>query len=235
MGIKSFYFLLVLVIFILAVGWEGRSYPVYGNFDNNAYGHGANHSGPYNPSGAGLLSGNGSATGKHTGEPAAGTVGTADTKNPQGQYPNGSDNNAGYECDRNQGIGQTNPAHSGCQEIAFVLSPTPTPAPTQTPTPGPTATTTPTESGPTPTSTPSSGGSSTSSSSSNSSGSSSASSQTPSGSVLGVSTLANTGGFLNSLGQSLQLVGAVLALTGLLGAYIYRQRRTFIHAFPHVQ
>ena len=31
-----------------------------------------------------------------------------------GQYPNGSDPNAGYECDRNQGVGQTNPAHTGC-------------------------------------------------------------------------------------------------------------------------
>ena len=28
--------------------------------------------------------------------------------------PNGSDHNAGYECDRNHGIGRSNPAHTGC-------------------------------------------------------------------------------------------------------------------------
>lgn len=47
--------------------------------------------------------------------PCAGCVGAADNKNPRGQMPNGSDPNNGYECDGNQGIGQTNPAHSGCQ------------------------------------------------------------------------------------------------------------------------
>ena len=66
--------------------------------------------GNYCPSGVGNPSGNGNAT--H--QPAAGTVGNADSKNPPGQAPDGSDSNNGYECDGNQGIGQTNPAHTGC-------------------------------------------------------------------------------------------------------------------------
>jgi LPXTG-motif cell wall-anchored protein len=41
-------------------------------------------------------------------------VGKADNKNPKGQMPNGSDHNNGYECDGNNGIGKTNPAHTGC-------------------------------------------------------------------------------------------------------------------------
>ncbi|HEY4401026.1 MAG TPA: hypothetical protein VGO38_03240, partial [Acidimicrobiia bacterium] len=48
------------------------------------------------------------------GQPCAGCVGKADNKNPPGQFPNGTDPNAGYECDSNNGIGQTNPAHTGC-------------------------------------------------------------------------------------------------------------------------
>src|SRR5947209_15087442 len=71
--------------------------------------------GPYCSTRHGLPSGNGNqATGGHTGEPCAGCVGKADNKNPKGQMPNGSDNNAGYECDRNHGVGRTNPAHTGC-------------------------------------------------------------------------------------------------------------------------
>jgi len=66
--------------------------------------------GAYCPSGVGAPSGNGNATN----QPAAGTVGKADAKNPPGQAPDGSDNNKGYECDLNQGVGKTNPAHSGC-------------------------------------------------------------------------------------------------------------------------
>jgi LPXTG-motif cell wall-anchored protein len=42
-------------------------------------------------------------------------VGKADNKNPKGQMPGPSDKNAGYECDRNNGIGKTNPAHTGCK------------------------------------------------------------------------------------------------------------------------
>src|SRR5436190_1332309 len=57
---------------------------------------------------------NGNGGGKATGKPCAGCVGKADNKNPKGQMPNGSDANAGYECDRNHGIGRTNPAHTGC-------------------------------------------------------------------------------------------------------------------------
>ncbi|HET9861459.1 MAG TPA: hypothetical protein VFQ19_16905 [Nocardioidaceae bacterium] len=57
---------------------------------------------------------NGNGEGKATGKPCAGCVGKADNKNPKGQMPNGSDHNAGYECDTNNGIGKTNPAHTGC-------------------------------------------------------------------------------------------------------------------------
>ena len=48
--------------------------------------------------------------------PANGSVGNADSKNPPGQAPNGTDSNKGYECDQNKGIGDKggNPAHTGC-------------------------------------------------------------------------------------------------------------------------
>lgn len=82
------------------------------NADNT--GHGANTSGPYTSTRNGSPSGNGSGSGLATGEPCAGCVGKADNKNPNGQMPNASDPNAGYECDRNHGIAQTNPAHTGC-------------------------------------------------------------------------------------------------------------------------
>lgn len=49
-----------------------------------------------------------------TGKPCAGCVGKADNKNPQGQFPNASDANNGYECDGNQGIAKGNPAHTSC-------------------------------------------------------------------------------------------------------------------------
>jgi LPXTG-motif cell wall-anchored protein len=64
----------------------------------------------------GAKSGNGNGNGKSVGKPCAGCVGKADNKNPSGQYKNGSDHNAGYECDRNHGIGRTNPAHTGCKD-----------------------------------------------------------------------------------------------------------------------
>jgi hypothetical protein len=82
---------------------------------NSDTGHGANHSGPYDNTCDGSPSGNGNGNGKATGKPCAGCVGNADDKNPKGQMPNGSDHNAGYECDRNHGIGRTNPAHTGCR------------------------------------------------------------------------------------------------------------------------
>lgn len=62
----------------------------------------------------GSSSKNGRGDGQATGKPCAGCVGKADNKNPPGQAPDGSDSNAGYECDANQGIGQSNPAHTGC-------------------------------------------------------------------------------------------------------------------------
>jgi hypothetical protein len=73
----------------------------------------------------GSPSGNGNGNGNANGKPCAGCVGNADNKNPQGQAPDGSDSNNGYECDGNNGVGKTNPAHSGC-------TPTPTPTPTYT-------------------------------------------------------------------------------------------------------
>jgi len=83
---------------------------------NSDTGNGANTSpGPYtntcNPEHA---SGNGNDVGLAVGKRDAGTVGNADDKQPQGQFPGGSDNNNGYECDGNNGIAQENPAHTGC-------------------------------------------------------------------------------------------------------------------------
>lgn len=70
--------------------------------------------GAYCPSNVGDPSGNGNGNGNATGRPGAGTVGNADSKNPPGQAPDGTDGNNGYECDGNNGIGKTNPAHTGC-------------------------------------------------------------------------------------------------------------------------
>lgn len=78
-------------------------------------GEGANtFPGPYSSTRDGSPSLNGNGDGLSVGQPCAGCVGKADNKNPPGQFPNGSDPNAGYECDRNNGIGKTNPAHTGC-------------------------------------------------------------------------------------------------------------------------
>ncbi|MCA1696035.1 MAG: hypothetical protein LC749_15650, partial [Actinobacteria bacterium] len=93
---------------------------------------GANQPGPYDPSGVGAPSGNGSDD-NNGNRPCAGCVGNADNQNPPGQLPGGGDPNAGYECDTNQGVGQTNPAHSGCGP-----TPTPPPPPTVSPPPPPT-------------------------------------------------------------------------------------------------
>jgi hypothetical protein len=81
-------------------------------------GHGANVHGPYDSTRDGSPSGNGNGNGNAVGKPCAGCVGKADNKNPPGQMPNGTDPNAGYECDRNHGIGRTNPAHTGCTATA---------------------------------------------------------------------------------------------------------------------
>ena len=80
----------------------------------NQGGSGANQPGPYDPSGVGQPSGNGKSDDNNGKRPCAGCVGNADDKNPRGQLPGGSDHNKGYECDANQGVGKTNPAHSGC-------------------------------------------------------------------------------------------------------------------------
>jgi hypothetical protein len=60
--------------------------------------------------------GNASAPGQNKvhGQPCAGCVGNADDKSPGGQELDGSDANAGYECDTNKGVGPGNPAHTGC-------------------------------------------------------------------------------------------------------------------------
>jgi hypothetical protein len=81
-------------------------------------GHGANtFPGPYSSTRDGSPSLNGNGNGQAVGKPCAGCVGRADNKNPPGQFPDGSDANAGYECDTNHGIGRTNPAHTGCQAV----------------------------------------------------------------------------------------------------------------------
>ena len=96
-------------------------------------GHGANQGDNYdNTCESEHEPGNGqeSGPGNHTGRPCAGCVGNADDKNPPGQYPDGSDHNSGYECDGrdrpfknqngngNHGVGDENPAHTGCQPAA---------------------------------------------------------------------------------------------------------------------
>jgi hypothetical protein len=61
---------------------------------------------------------NGNGGGEAKGKPCAGCVGKADNKNPPGQEktdPMGTFPNNGYECDKNHGIGRSNPAHTGCQ------------------------------------------------------------------------------------------------------------------------
>ena len=52
--------------------------------------------------------------GAAVGRPCDGCVGKADDKAPPGQVQDGSDLNAGYECDTNKGVGPGNPAHTGC-------------------------------------------------------------------------------------------------------------------------
>jgi hypothetical protein len=95
------------------------------NADHNSGGaNGQCPSGPYCSTRDGSPSGNGNGNGKATGKPCAGCVGKADNKNPQGQKPNGTDHNAGYECDRNHGIGRTNPAHTGCRTTTATCVPT---------------------------------------------------------------------------------------------------------------
>ena len=100
--------------------------------------------GAYCPSGVGLPSGNGNGDGQATGKPCAGCVGNADGKNPPGQAHDGTDHNNGYECDGNNGIGKTNPAHSGCHVTTSTTQPhvTTTTAPPSTTTTSPSTTST---------------------------------------------------------------------------------------------
>lgn len=78
-------------------------------------GNGANKSGPYDSTCDGSPSMNGNGGGNAKGKPCAGCVGNADDKNPNGQYPDARrDGNNGYECDKNNGVGKGNPAHTGC-------------------------------------------------------------------------------------------------------------------------
>lgn len=88
--------------------------PLSGADQNPGGANGKCPGGPYCSTRTGAPSLNGNGQGAAIGKPCAGCVGKADNKNPLGQYPNGSDHNAGYECDRNNGIGRTNPAHTGC-------------------------------------------------------------------------------------------------------------------------
>jgi hypothetical protein len=88
---------------------------------------GANQTGPYDSTCDGSPSQNGNGNGNARGKPCAGCVGNADDKNPPGQLPGGNDHNAGYECDRNQGIGKGNPAHSGCKNFQIDLAYRPSP------------------------------------------------------------------------------------------------------------
>jgi len=96
------------------VGDSTQPQPLSGADQNSGGANGQCPGGPYCSTRDGSASGNGNGGGQAVGKPCAGCVGKADNKNPKGQMPNGSDHNAGYECDRNHGIARTNPAHTGC-------------------------------------------------------------------------------------------------------------------------
>jgi hypothetical protein len=106
------------LIFVVAGAWTAFADNPNAGCNQTPYenpGNGANHSGAYDDTCDGSASGNGNGNGNATGQPCAGCVGNADEKNPPGQAPDASDGNAGYECDTNNGIAKTNPAHTGCQ------------------------------------------------------------------------------------------------------------------------
>ncbi|MFN2522606.1 MAG: hypothetical protein ABR614_04770 [Mycobacteriales bacterium] len=87
----------------------------YSNADkNNTGANDTSATNPYTSTRDGAPSLNGNGGGKQIGQPCAACVGKADNKNPPGQAPNATDGNAGYECDRNHGIGRSNPAHTAC-------------------------------------------------------------------------------------------------------------------------
>jgi hypothetical protein len=90
------------------------------SFHDNSGGKGANASGPYDTTCDGSASRNGNGDGNANGKPCAGCVGNADNKNPKGQMPDAKrDGNNGYECDNNNGVGKSNPAHSGCTTNSY--------------------------------------------------------------------------------------------------------------------
>ena len=105
-----------------------------GGLVDGALGGSANGPGDYDDGVPGDPSHNGNSDNEN--RPCAGCVGNADLKNPPGQYKDGSDHNNGYECDGNNGIAKTNPAHTGC------VQPTTTTAPSTTTTTAPSTTTT---------------------------------------------------------------------------------------------
>ena len=98
---------------------------------NNGGANGQCPGGTYCSTRHGAKSQNGNGGGKATGKPCAGCVGKADNKNPPGQEtssPGTTFPNNGYECDNNNGIGKTNPAHTGCTSTPSTstsLAPTP--------------------------------------------------------------------------------------------------------------
>ena len=88
--------------------------PVSNADENTGGANGQCPDGPYCSTRDGSASENGNGDGAATGKPCAGCVGKADNKNPQGQKPNATDANNGYECDGNKGIAKGNPAHTSC-------------------------------------------------------------------------------------------------------------------------
>jgi hypothetical protein len=108
------------LIFVVGGAWTAFADNPNAGCNQTPYenpGNGANHSGAYDDTCDGSPSGNGNGDGNATGKPCAGCVGNADEKNPPGQAPDASDGNAGYECDTNNGIAKTNPAHTGCESV----------------------------------------------------------------------------------------------------------------------
>ena len=90
---------------LVAFGMAAPAHAANGGANGDCGAYCANGTDPGAPSGNGY--GNSNA-------PAAGTKGEADDKFPPGQSPDGFDRNNGYECDGNGGVGQMNPAHTGC-------------------------------------------------------------------------------------------------------------------------
>ncbi len=100
------------------VGDVGKPQPLSGADKNSGGANGQCSTAPtgvYCSTRDGSASGNGNGGGKAVGKPCAGCVGKADNKNPHGQMPGPQDHNNGYECDGNNGIAKTNPAHTGCK------------------------------------------------------------------------------------------------------------------------